>query len=171
MTIRQMELFAQVYERRNLTRAAEALYMTQSAVTQNLKKMEEELGIQLFERVNRRLQPSLAGERFYQHAKRILDEYEKTLAELASSGEQMSLYFTTFSPPRSRTGSSPPSGRSIPSCASTCSTAGSQSCWTTAAGRRARSISSRRSSSGTRRSARSKPPRCGTLLSCGRTAA
>ncbi len=61
MTIRQMELFAQVYERRNLTRAAEALYMTQSAVTQNLKKMEEELGIQLFERVNRRLQPSPAG--------------------------------------------------------------------------------------------------------------
>ena len=93
MTIRQMELFAQVYERRNLTRAAEALYMTQSAVTQNLKKMEEELGVQLFERVNRRLQPSPIGERFYQHAKRILDEYEKALADLAGSGEQMSLYY------------------------------------------------------------------------------
>lgn len=93
MTIRQMELFVLAYERRNLTRAAEALYMTQSAVTQNLKKMEEELGVQLFERGNRRLQPSPAGERFYQHAKRILDEYEKTLAELASSGEQMSLYY------------------------------------------------------------------------------
>ena len=93
MTIRQMELFAQVYERRNLTRAAEALYMTQSAVTQNLKKMEEELGVQFFERSSHRLVPTRAGECFYRHARRILDEYEKTLAELASSGEQMSLYY------------------------------------------------------------------------------
>ena len=50
MTLRQLELFALIYELRNLTRAAESLYMTQSAATQNLKKMEEELGVRLFER-------------------------------------------------------------------------------------------------------------------------
>ena len=49
MTIRQMELFCLVYELRNLTQAAGHLYMTQSAVTQNLQKIEEELGARLFD--------------------------------------------------------------------------------------------------------------------------
>ncbi len=64
MTIRQLELFSVVYEVQNLTRAAEVLYMTQSAVSQNLKKMEEELGVQLFERSNRQNAPTRAGESF-----------------------------------------------------------------------------------------------------------
>ena len=76
MTIRQLELFVQVYELRNLTRAAESLYMTQSAATQNLKKTEEELGIRLFERSNRQVVPTQAGDRFYQHARKIITEYK-----------------------------------------------------------------------------------------------
>lgn len=93
MTVRQLELFTLVYELRNLTRAAGSLYMTQSAVTQNLKKMEEELGVRLFERGNRQLSPSPAGERFYLHAKRILEEYRKALSDLASVGEKLSFYY------------------------------------------------------------------------------
>ncbi len=93
MTLRQIELFTLVYERRNLTRAGEALYMTQSAVTQNLKKMEEELGVPLFERGNRQMLPSPAGDSFYAHAKRILAEYRNSLSDLSAIGEHLSFYY------------------------------------------------------------------------------
>ena len=93
MTLRQIELFTLVYELRNLTRAAEILYMTQSAVTQNLKKMEEELGVRLFERANRKMLPSPAGDSFYLHAKQILEEYRASLSELSAIGEHLSLYY------------------------------------------------------------------------------
>ena len=93
MTIRQIELFTLVYELRNLTRTAESLYMTQSAVTQNLKKMEEELGARLFERDNRQLTPTRAGEGFYLHAKHILEEYRKALSELVGTGEKLNFYY------------------------------------------------------------------------------
>ena len=97
MTIRQLELFTLVYELRNLTRAAERLYMTQSAVTQNLKKMEEELGVRLFERGNRQLSPTRAGEGFYRHAGRIQEEYRKALADLADTEEKLNFYYYAMS--------------------------------------------------------------------------
>ena len=93
MTIRQMELFVQVYELRNLTRAAESLYMTQSAATQNLKKTEEELGLRLFERSNRQVVPTQAGDRFYQHARKIITEYKNSLQDLASLGEELTVCY------------------------------------------------------------------------------
>lgn len=93
MTLRQIELFTLIYELRNLTRAGEILYMTQSAVTQNLKKMEEELGAHLFERGSRQMLPSPAGDSFYRHAKRILDEYQSALADLSETGEHLSFYY------------------------------------------------------------------------------
>ncbi len=93
MTLRQIELFTLVYELRNLTRAAELLYMTQSAVTQNLKKVEEELGVRLFERSGRQLRPSQSGDSFYRHAKRILEEYRTALSEFSAVGEHLSFYY------------------------------------------------------------------------------
>ncbi len=93
MTIRQLELIVQAYELRNLTRSAESLYMTQSAATQNLKKTEEELGVCLFERSNRQIIPTQAGECFYQHAKRIIAEYKDSLQDLAGLGEELTVRF------------------------------------------------------------------------------
>ena len=98
MTIRQMELFCLVYELRNLTQAAGHLYMTQSAVTQNLQKIEEELGARLFDRSSRQPSPSPAGDCFYRHAKTILGEYRNALEELSAIGEQLTLrYYATSS--------------------------------------------------------------------------
>lgn len=99
MTIRQMELFSLVYEMRNLSRAAEVLYMTQSAVSQSLKKMEEELGEQLFERSNRQIIPSSAGERFYSHAKIILEEYRAAQEAVNQADEPLSFYYYAFPSP------------------------------------------------------------------------
>ena len=96
MTIRQLELFTLVYELKNLTRAGEILYMTQSAVTQNLNKMEDEIGAQLLKRSNRSILPTPAGERFYNHAKRIIDEYNQALEELPHTAEALNFcYYPT----------------------------------------------------------------------------
>ena len=96
MTIRQLELFACVYELRSLTRTAETLYMTQSAVTQNLKRIEEELGARLFERSNRCVEPTHAGDSFYRHATRIVAEYRRSLADLTALEEELKFcYYDT----------------------------------------------------------------------------
>ena len=96
MTIRQLELFSVVYEVQNLTRAAEVLYMTQSAVSQNLKKMEEELGVQLFERSNRQITASRAGESFYHYVKRILEDYRAAQEAIKQEDEHLSFYYYAF---------------------------------------------------------------------------
>ena len=96
MTIRQMELFSVVCETRNLTRAAEILFMTQSAVSQNLKKMEEELDVQLFERDNRKIAPTSAGEIFNSYAKRILDDYRAAQEAIKQADEHLSFYYYAF---------------------------------------------------------------------------
>ena len=93
LTIRQLELFVQAYELRNLTRAGQSLFMTQSAATQNLKKTEDELGIYLFERSTRQIVPTQAGDCFYLHAKKIISEYNSSLQDLASLGEELTLYY------------------------------------------------------------------------------
>ena len=93
MTIRQLELFVKAYELRNLTRAAQCLFMTQSAATQNLKKTEEELGICLFERSTRQIVPTQAGDCFYQHAKKVITEYNSSLQDLAGLGGELTFYY------------------------------------------------------------------------------
>ena len=67
--------------------------MTQSAVTQNLQKMEDELGIQLFERGKKQFVPSEAGESLYLHGKRILEEYDHALKDLYGLGEHLSVCY------------------------------------------------------------------------------
>ena len=96
MTIRQMELFSVVCETRNLTRAAEILFMTQSAVSQNLKKMEEELDVQLFERDNRKIAPTSAGEIFNSYATRILDDDGAAQEAIKQADEHLSFYYYAF---------------------------------------------------------------------------
>ena len=93
MTIRQMKLFVTVCEHRNLTRAAGLLYMTQSAVSQNLRKIEDELGTPLFVRNGRQIVPSPAGESFCVHARNILTEYEKALAEIAGREDKLPFHY------------------------------------------------------------------------------
>ena len=47
MDLRQLEYIVQIAEENNITRAAEKLYITQSALNQQLLKLEKELGVQI----------------------------------------------------------------------------------------------------------------------------
>lgn len=69
----------------SFTRAAEALYMTQPAVTFQVKQLEEQLNVRLFDRGSSRISLTPAGELAFDYAERILDlsaELETRLAEM-----------------------------------------------------------------------------------------
>lgn len=81
MTIRHMKIFLAVLEHGcNTTRAAEALHMTQPAVSLAIRELEEYYGVTLFDRIGRRLKITAAGLRFQESASRIamlFDDMEK----------------------------------------------------------------------------------------------
>lgn len=72
MQIRQLEYFVAVSEHLNFTKAAKQFYISQTAVTQQIKALEHELGVQLFNRNNRRVELTPAGKTFLEDAKAIL---------------------------------------------------------------------------------------------------
>jgi DNA-binding transcriptional LysR family regulator len=73
MDIRQLEVLALVLETRSFSRAAEALRLTQSTVSEHIRLLEEEIGTRLFDRLGRETVPTRAGELLYGYARRILD--------------------------------------------------------------------------------------------------
>ncbi|MBO5227523.1 MAG: LysR family transcriptional regulator [Lachnospiraceae bacterium] len=76
MTIRHLKIFIEVYKKNNVTHAADALHMTQPAVTRAIKEIENYYGIKLFERINKRLYVTEAGREFYSHAIHIADSFD-----------------------------------------------------------------------------------------------
>ena len=82
MTLNHMRIFLEVYHLQNVTKAAEALYMSQPAVSRAIRELELHYGIRLFERINRRLYTTEAGHRFYSyalHITKLCDEMERGL--------------------------------------------------------------------------------------------
>lgn len=75
MNMKQLEAFIYVSEEKNFTRAAKLLYMTQPAISFQIKALEEHLGIQLFERMDKKVYLTDGGEILYPQAKKILEAY------------------------------------------------------------------------------------------------
>ena len=84
MELSQLRTFRVVAETLNFTRAAERLYLTQSAVSYQIKALEQELGEPLFIRGKKGVRLSRAGQAALEHAVRMLDEAE-ALRERVSS--------------------------------------------------------------------------------------
>ena len=72
MDLRQLEVFARVVELRSFSRAAEALHLTQSTVSEHVRLLEEEIGARLFDRLGRETLPTRAGELLFGYAQRML---------------------------------------------------------------------------------------------------
>ncbi|MBS0331669.1 MAG: LysR family transcriptional regulator, partial [Proteobacteria bacterium] len=73
MTFEQLRIFVAVAERRHMTRAAEALGLTQSAVSAAIAALEARYGTKLFDRIGRGVELSAAGAEFLPEAKAVLD--------------------------------------------------------------------------------------------------
>lgn len=85
MNLHQLRIFCSVVEHRSYTRAAEALFMTQPAVSLQIQALERSLQVKLLERVNQQLIVTEAGQALYQCALPMLNaeaEAERVLAEL-----------------------------------------------------------------------------------------
>ncbi|GAA4310652.1 transcriptional regulator CynR [Mucilaginibacter gynuensis] len=85
MELRQLQYFVKAAETENFTEAAAAVYITQSTLSQQIKQLEEELGMLLFDRVGKHVRITEAGNTFLPHARKILNEVQKgkqAIAEL-----------------------------------------------------------------------------------------
>ncbi len=90
MDLRTLKYFSVVAEELNITHAAERLCMSQPPLSNQMKALEEELGIKLFIRGKRQLQLTDAGKLLFQRAVQILDMAEKTRHEVMSMSGGMS---------------------------------------------------------------------------------
>ncbi len=70
-------VFREVAERKSFSRTAEALHMSQPAVSQYIASLEKELGVRLLERSNKFVEMNKAGEIVYKYAQEILRNYEQ----------------------------------------------------------------------------------------------
>ncbi|MFR5601420.1 MAG: LysR family transcriptional regulator [Lachnospiraceae bacterium] len=73
MDLKQLEYIIKIAEEQNITKAAAKLYITQSALNQQLLKLEKDLGTPLFSRSRHSCIPTEAGEVYIENARRILN--------------------------------------------------------------------------------------------------
>lgn len=82
MEWQQLEYFQTVARMEHMTRAAQFLSVSQSALSRSISRMEEELGVPLFDRVGRSIKLNRYGELFLKRVHRMMKEYEEGKLEI-----------------------------------------------------------------------------------------
>src|SRR5437667_12740815 len=84
MDLRQLRYLVALAEERHFTRAAAREHIAQPALSQQIRRLEEELGLPLVERTTRQVTITHAGRLLVARARRILGEIDAASAELAA---------------------------------------------------------------------------------------
>ena len=87
MLLRQMKFFIAVVECQSFSEAAERCFISQSAVSQQIKALESNLDTQLIKRGNRHFSLTTAGEYFFERAKKIVQEAEALELQLKQNSK------------------------------------------------------------------------------------
>jgi DNA-binding transcriptional LysR family regulator len=87
MEVRQLQIFRSLAEELNFTRTAEKVHTVQSNVTAQIKALEEELRVPLFDRLGRRVTLTDAGRRFLPFAEQALQAMEQGQRAIQSGAE------------------------------------------------------------------------------------
>jgi LysR family transcriptional regulator for metE and metH len=77
LDIRHLKLIVAVTEEKSVTKAGETLHLTQSALSHQLREIEEKLGTPLFLRINKKMILTQAGEHLLSTARQVLDEMKR----------------------------------------------------------------------------------------------
>lgn len=87
MEIRHLRSFRVLAEQLHFTKAALLLNVAQPALSHQIRQLEDELGVQLLERTNRRVRLTAAGEVFLTRATRILEQVDQAVREVTRVGQ------------------------------------------------------------------------------------
>jgi LysR family transcriptional regulator, transcription activator of glutamate synthase operon len=80
--LRQLQYFVKVAKLQHVTRAAEALHVAQSAVSRQIHRLEEELGVRLFMQKGRNVQLTAVGQLFLRRAESLLTDLDRAVMEI-----------------------------------------------------------------------------------------
>ena len=87
MELRQLQTFTQIAQMQSFSRTAEMLGYSQSAVTVQIRQLENELGKRLFDRTGKKVVLTPQGEEFLEHANRILYDVHQAKASMNDTDE------------------------------------------------------------------------------------
>ena len=90
MDISHLKTFLEIYQTRHFRKSAEKLFITQSAASARIKLLEENLGVKLFTREKRMVEPTSAAHRFYKYADLVVSNWDqaKQMVALPEDVEQ-----------------------------------------------------------------------------------
>ncbi len=89
MNLYQLTTFVTVISEGSMTAAADKLYLTQPAVSQQIRNLEEDLGVDLLVRGVRQIKPTPQGEILYEHARKILQLSQQAEIAIKSIGAEL----------------------------------------------------------------------------------
>ncbi|MGB6102457.1 MAG: LysR family transcriptional regulator [Pusillimonas sp.] len=88
ITLKQIRAFIAVAAEGSFTKAADSLHVTQSTLTSSIKVLEDEIGLQMFDRSTRSVMPTRQGMIFLPAAQRLLRDLEDALDDLRMVAER-----------------------------------------------------------------------------------
>ncbi len=91
-----MKAFVILAESSSFNNAAKLLNVTQPALTRRIKKMEEDLHIQLFERTTRKVTLTKAGKRLLPEARELIKKFDETLFNIRDMGSDSNLLIVFY---------------------------------------------------------------------------
>jgi len=87
MELRQMEYFKAIADAGSISDGARHLHMSQPPLSYQMKQLEEELGVRLFERGSKKIRLTKAGKVFYERTESILNLTQSTIREVGDTGK------------------------------------------------------------------------------------
>src|SRR5579863_6338149 len=89
MEIQQLRYVCAIADTGNFSRAAEQCQVTQPSLSQQIRKLEEDLGAKLFDRLGRSVRLTEAGRAFLPHARAILDQMDVARTSVADKNADL----------------------------------------------------------------------------------
>ncbi len=95
MDSKQLDYFKTLYANGNITQTAKELYLTRQALSLSIRKLEQEIGAELFHRTNNGLIPTEAAHILYQFTKKQEDLWQSTLQQIQNVYHQRTFRLAT----------------------------------------------------------------------------